>query len=435
MPVPGTIAAIASAPGPAPRALIRLAGPETSRALGALGLADPRRRSARPVRLRLDDRRTLPALLLRFVAPDTFTGEDAAELLITGNPRLGERLLAQLLRVEGVRLAEPGEFSARAYLAGRLTLAQAEGVAALISARTEAHLRAANNLLSGQTGATYRDWSERLATLLALVEGGIDFTDQEDVTPIPPGDLVARLERIRAEIDAYLGPDRPRESLDHAPLAVLVGEPNAGKATLFNALLGRERAVTHDAPGVTRDVLIEPLDPALPGAPPVRLADLPGLDATATAGRDLDAQRQAHEAIARADLLVQCDPTGRFPPIEHAPPGAPVIRVRTQADRPGDRPSGAISVCALDGYHLDALRRALADAPLGVSPSVLPRHGAELARALDALDEAIGVAPLGELELTAAPMRTALDALGELTGEISPDEVIGRVFATFCVGK
>ena len=184
-------------------------------------------------------------------------------------------------------------------------------------------------------------------------------------------------------------------------------------------------------------MLIEALcpDPGLPGAGPIRLADLPGLDASASTEPDRLAQRQAIDAIARADLLIQCDPSGRFAPIDHAPEAAPIIRVRTKADLPGADSSRAISVCALDGYHLDALRRALADAPLGASPSVVPRHAAELDRALDALDEAIEVAPLGELELTASPMRTALDALGQLTGEISPDEVIGRVFATFCVGK
>eukprot|EP00913_Durusdinium_trenchii_P005985 g5597.t1 len=437
MSAPGAIAAIASSPGAAPRAILRLSGDDTPRALSALGITDPARRAAAPVRVRLSDTQSLPALLLRSLAPHSYTGEHAAEILFPGNPRLAERLLAIVLGVEGVRLAEPGEFSARAYLSGRLSLAQAEGVGALISARTDEQLRAASDLLEGRTGQTYRAWSDELATLLALVEGGIDFTDQEDVTPIAPDQLSERVSALLHAIADRLGATGASERRNTLPLGVLVGEPSAGKSTLFNALLGRERAVTHESPGTTRDVLTETLrlDDAIPGAGSVLLADLPGLDAGAG---DRGSQAQALDAIRRADLLIHCDPTGRFPPIEHAPEGAQVLRVRTKADLPASAQTG-LGVCALDGYHLGALRRLLADAPLsagGASAlSVVPRHAHALARARDALTIALGAAPRGQLELTAAPLRDALDALGELTGEVSPDEIIGRVFATFCVGK
>lgn len=437
MSAPGTIAAIASAPGVAPRAILRLSGDDTPSALRALGIDDPARRAAIPVRLRLSQTATLPALLLRFVSPGSYTSQHGAEILIPGNPRLGQRLLAQVLGVDGVRLAEPGEFSARAYLSGRLTLAQAEGVAALISARTDEQLKAASDLLGGRTGETYRAWSDELATLLALVEGGIDFTDQEDVTPIGEADLTRRLSGVQGEMGRRLTPSAREQRVD-LPLAVLVGAPSAGKSTLFNALLGRERAVTHQAPGTTRDVLTEPLDlnPVCPGAGSIQLADLPGLDAAVTTDIDRDAQRQAIDAIRRADLLVQCDPTGRFDSVEHAPEQTPVLRVRTKADLPSGNSEQGLGVCALDGYQLPALRRALADTPMtNTSASLIPRHAHALTRASAAVDLALHAVPLGQLELTAAPLRDALDVLGELTGEISPDEIIGRVFATFCVGK
>ncbi len=439
MSAPGTIAAIASSPGAAPRAILRLSGDDTPRALSALGITDPARRAASTVRVRLSDAQTLPALLVRYLAPNAYTGQHSAEILFPGNPTLAERLLAIVLGVDGVRLAEPGEYSARAYLSGRLSLAQAEGVGALISARSDEQLKAASDLLEGRTGQTYRAWSDELATLLALVESGIDFTDQEDVTPIAPDQLSERVGALQRAITDRLGATGASERRPALPLGVLVGEPSAGKSTLFNALLGRERAVTHEAPGTTRDVLTETLelDSAIPGAGSILLADLPGLDAGAS-GRGHAAQTQALDAIRRADLLIHCDPSGRFPPLGHAPEGAPVLRVRTKADLPANADEG-LGVCALDGYHLGALRRLLADAPLsagGASAlSIIPRHAHALVRARDALTVALDAAPLGQLELTAAPLRDALDALGELTGQVSPDEIIGRVFATFCVGK
>ena len=441
MSAPGTIAAIASSPGAGARAILRISGDGTARALESLGIQDPARRAAAPVRVRLCQGCALPALLIRFTTPGSYTGQHAAEILFPGNPRLADRLLALVLSVDGVRLAEPGEFSARAYLSGRLTLAQAEGVGALISARTDEQLRGASDLLAGRTGETYRRWSDELATLLALVEGGIDFTDQEDVTPIPEHELNRRIGALTASIADRLSEGGAGEHRGTQALAVLVGEPSAGKSTLFNALLGRERAVTAAAPGTTRDVLVEPLnlDPGRSGSGSINLADLPGLDPRARE-RDRDAQRHALDAIRRADLLIQCDPSGRFPPIAHAPGHAPVLRVRTKADLPA--PGGAepgLSVCALDGYHLDALRRSLAELDVNAgaasAQSLVPRHAAALARSCESLQLAGSAAPSGQLELIAAPLRDALDALGELTGEVSPDEIIGRVFATFCVGK
>jgi tRNA modification GTPase len=407
---------------------------------------------------RLTERLDLPVLVLRYDAPRSFTGEPVAELVIPGNPNLIERVLARLTSQPGVREAQPGEFSARAYLNGKLTLAQAEGVAATIAAHSERELAAAESLLSGRTGERYLGWADELATLLALVEAGIDFTDQEDVVPIPPAALLARVRALHAAIAAELGREAGAEHRTHTPRAVLVGPPNAGKSTLFNALLGRKRAVESPVAGTTRDALVEPLDlskEAHGGAQAsVLLIDLPGLDADAASPIDRDAQARAADEIARADILIQCNPANAKRPLSPLPtsnslassPPRPTIRVATKADLPHDpsQDPAAIGVCALDGWHLPVLRRAIADATWSradeSTPFLLPRHRRTLARVADHLAAAAaqiepGAHALAFPETIADELRPGLDALAELTGDISPDDIIGRIFATFCVGK
>lgn len=269
-------------------------------------------------------------------------------MLVPGNPALVQRVIATLLTHENVRLATPGEFSARAYLNGKLTLAQAEGIAATIAARTDAELAAAEALLSGGTGRVFAHWADELTTLLALVEAGIDFTDQEDVVPIAPDDLVRRLTTLAHALADHLGSVRGGEHRDTLPVVALAGPPNAGKSTLFNALLGRRRAVVSPIAGTTRDVLAERLDLSgdAPGADPIMLLDLAGLDASpewaagdsAANAIDADAQARAREALTHADIIIHCDPTGRF---DTAIPGSterPTIRARTKSDLPPPSP-------------------------------------------------------------------------------------------------
>lgn len=453
-----TIVAIASPAGRSARGLIRLSGPGLGGVMAeAFGSMPPV--GASEGRLRLSPH-SLPVLVTRYASPRSYTGEDGAEILLPGNPFLLERVLARLLSLPGVRLAEPGEFTARAYLAGKLSLDQAEGVAATIAAASEEQLRAAGELLAGSTGAAYRAWADDLATLLALVEAGIDFTDQEDVVPIPPRELRRRLGTLDEAIRAFVGSSRGGEARTALPRVVLAGEPNAGKSTLFNALLGRRRAVVSPAAGTTRDALEEPLDlsGALPGAGTVLLVDVAGFDADAeSAAADsteprihLDMQRRAREAVTNADAVVHCDPSGKFPALS-VPADTTVIRVRTKADLPhahddrGAAPGiAALPVCALDGWNLPVLRRAIADAACGSRSggvaAILPRHRRALAETRVALRAGIertgdDAGALSDPAAVADALRAALDALGELTGRISPDDVIGRVFATFCVGK
>ena len=432
----GIIVACASAPGRSARGIVRVSGEGCLEALSEVVRPLPRERSAASARLDLGGRE-LPVGVLVFRGAASYTGEDAAEILLPGNPVLVERVIGALLALDGVRQAEPGEFTARAFLNGKLTLDQAEGVGHLIASERDDQIRAAEELLSGAEGAACRAWADEVASLLALVEAGIDFTDQEDVVPIAPAELARRVRTLADAIGARVGTGAVREAGSALPRVVLVGEPNAGKSTLFNALLGRVRVVVSETPGSTRDVIVEELDLSDVCAAPVRveLCDLPGLDACPAGEAGRAAQVAASEAIERGDVLIHCDPTGRFAPLERD--DAVVIRVRTKGDLPGE---GGMAVCALDGWRLDVLKRAIGDAVSGGGPGLPARRVGVLVRTRDALREAAGhidedARSLDEPELVAGSLRAALDALGELTGAVHPDEVIGRVFSSFCVGK
>ncbi|QQS10296.1 MAG: 50S ribosome-binding GTPase [Phycisphaerales bacterium] len=467
-----TIVALATAFGRSPRGIIRLSGP---RSLDRSILHVPRVRGTHRVEIPLKRGQHLPALALAMPhgeGSSSYTGEDTLELQIPGNQDLVSRVIAWLLTHDGVRLAEPGEFSARAYLNGRLTLEQAEGVAATIAASTREQLEGARALLDGATGREYRQMANECATLLALVEAGIDFTDQEDVVAIAPADLARRLDSLLAGNDRHLAGVGAKSREGALAVVALAGRPNAGKSTLFNALLGRDRAVASPVAHTTRDVLQEELD--LSGDSPVggrvHLCDLPGLDDVVSDGeaavssehtRDAGASRairkaaqaRANEALAAADLVLWCDPSGRF---RDAPPGVDserMLRVRTLVDvaAPGAGATSAahgaeevFPVCSIDGYGIGALRSAIARRAITGAVSgaggLLPRHRESLANARKSLMDAkrvteSGRANLAEPEVIADALRTALDRLGELVGRISPDEILGRVFASFCVGK
>lgn len=440
-----TIIALASAPGRAERAILRLSGPAVPGIL--LDLTGPTRgrRGAIICDLALSPALRCPAILLRAPAPASYTGEDTAEFILPANPHLIERLIDCCCTVEGVRRAGPGEFTARAYLNGKLTLDEAEGVAAVIAAHSSDDLDAAQRLATGETGALYRAWASELLALLALVEAGIDFTDQEDVVPIPPAVLRARVASLRDAMAERAAGETAERATGLAPLVALVGPPNAGKSTLFNALLGRPRSVVADEAGTTRDAILEDLhlDAAAGPGLAVRLADLPGLDTAVTGPANLAAQARAREILARADALLHCDPAARF---EHlaAPTRTPILRVRTKADLPQAAPGREdLAVCALDGWRLDLLRRAIADLALGARGScsvALARHAGAIAHAARALNDTLNTIDpdahaLAAPELVAERLREAVTMLDEVLGRVTPDDVLGRIFAAFCVGK
>ncbi len=464
-----TIAAVATGFERSRRAMIRLSGPEAVRALARhLAPGSPinperiERRITRAILLVPPSRSDgppgeLPVIISTFCSPASYTGEHACELQLPGNPHLVSRVLELLLETPGLRSADPGEFSARAFLNGKLTAEQAEGVRAMIAARSAAEHAAAHALLEGHTGARYRLIADELATALALVEAGIDFTEEEDVVAIAPDDLLERLDAQQRTVQTLLGPEPAAEHRSGLPRVVLAGPPNAGKSTLFNALLGRQRAIVSETPGTTRDAIAEELDLLPASQSPwsvsrCTLIDLAGLDEALAATANLEqlGQDAAWAAIRSADAVVLCDPSGAFELASTMPAGPTLLRVRTKADLASTVSSEALGVCAIDGSNLGALRRAIADAiatPDSLhrddsSGALLPRHRTALRRSAEALQSAIAVAShskgqrhLAEVELVAGALRDALDAIGEIAGRISPDDVIGRVFATFCVGK
>ncbi len=461
-----TIVAVASPPGRSARGIVRISGPGTfdllSRRVGWPG--DRPTRGLHRMRFAMPEGRSIPLLVIVFVGPASYTGEDAAELLLPGNPVLLERIVDTLLAAGrehdiDARRAGPGEFTARAYMNDRISLAEAEGVAATIAARCDAQLAAARDLGAGRLARCAGSLADDLADALALVEAGIDFTDQEDVVPIGPATLLNTLSRIRVAIAAVLDRAVGLETLEAVPWVVLTGAPNAGKSTLFNALLGRRRAVVSDVAGTTRDVIAEPLRLG-DHAGEVMLVDLAGREA-GVAALDLAMQSRALacamqsralEAIGRAELLLECVPVNAPLPAPTADPR--VILVRTMADRPEaanvpqSREPG-IMVSASSGAGLDDLRgliaRRIGDHAVSLAADavvVQPRHEAALADASEALGAAVALLEpsrtgrdLPEPELLAAAMRAALDALAAVAGEITPDDVLGRVFAAFCVGK
>jgi tRNA modification GTPase len=432
-----TIYAPATAPGRAAIAIVRISGPEAGAALNALIGRLPSPRVARHVRLRdpatgedIDD-----GLALWFPAPRSVTGEDVAELHVHGSRAVISAGMA-VLRAQGLRLAEPGEFTRRAFLNGKLDLTQAEAIADLVAAETEAQRRQALRQLDGRLGALYRGWSERLLRLLAHLEAAIDFPD-EDLPPEIEARVTAETASLQHEIAAHLADDHRGERLRDGVAVAIVGPPNAGKSSLLNQLARREAAITSPVAGTTRDVIEVAVD--LAGFPVV-LADTAGLRASA----DLIEQEGLRRALARAEAAeLRLFVFDAAHPHEAAGaakwPGPDTLLVANKIDlaqRPATAPS-TLPISALTGEGIAELIGALASRiaeRYDVAAPLLTRarHREALQIAADALDRSLA-APLPELR--AEDLRLAWRNLGRITGRVDVEDLLDVIFADFCLGK
>lgn len=430
-----TLFALATPPGRGAIAVIRLSGPGVTAALEGLGAGAPAPRRATLRRLRHNGEVLDEALILHFVAPHSYTGEDAAELHLHGGRAVVEAVSAALLNL-GLRPAEPGEFTRRAFQNGRMDLTRAEAVADLIDAETAAQARQALGQLDGALARTYAGFRARLLRALALVEAEIDFPD-EDVPDQLAQQAGPELDALTAALDAALADSARGERVRDGYRVVLIGETNAGKSALFNALVEREAAIVTAIPGTTRDVLDAELEI---GGYRVRLSDTAGLRDSADPV-EAEGVRRARARAEAADLRLWVRGPGD-------PEGAAAAYVRpddlvvfSKADLGGPAPGEAgLGVSAATGEGLEALRAALADrvardlAGADFPPVTRARHRRRLEAARAAVAAArarLADAP----ELAGDDLRRAADALAAVTGEVGVEDILGEVFSSFCIGK
>lgn len=476
-----TIAAISTPFGEGAIALLRLSGPR------AVALADAVFRGQKAVsqmapRVQhfgaiFDGERKLDEVLLTvFRAPQSYTGEDVVEIAGHGGVLVSRKILEALLEA-GARSAEPGEFTQRAYLNRKMDLTQAEAVMDLISAQTDLALRAATEQLEGRLGERIRGLREAVLELLAHVEAYIDFPD-EDIDPDTGEALLAKLDAMRAEIEALLATADRGKVLREGVRTVIYGEPNVGKSSLLNVLLGHERAIVSARPGTTRDVIEEVIN--LRGLP-LRLVDTAGVRESDDEIEQAGIARTRAQ-VARADLVLHVvDASAPQAVMDFTAEGAEglertaegrgengdassqslrpsassalsavksplaVVRVLNKTDL-GEHPSWAgveaVRVSCLQGEGIEALAEAIV---VRVSGGAAQRDWslAINARHADCLRRAQGFGAAARAALTdglspefvAEELRGALDAVGEIVGKADSEEILGKIFSTFCIGK
>lgn len=384
-------------------------------------------------------------LLLYFPAPHSFTGEDVVELQGHGGPVVLQMLLSRCLEL-GARLAEPGEFTRRAFLNDKLDLAQAEAVADLIDASTTAAARSALRSLSGRFSEEIHQWRDRLVDLRMLVEATLDFPE-EDVDFLEAARVRQRLDELDGDLATILGKAMQGSLLRKGLQVVLAGQPNVGKSSLLNMLSGEDRAIVTDVPGTTRDVLREAIQ--IEGIP-LHVIDTAGLRETEDVVEKLGIARTWKE-IAGADLIVRMvDARIGITVADHwidsrLPAGVPVVWVFNKIDAAGETARRAeveggtgVWLSALSGEGCDELRAVL----LEIAGWQSHDEDVYLARErhLEALRDAaqrIGAARVmyGQLDLMAEELRLAQEAVNSITGEFGADDLLGVIFSRFCIGK
>lgn len=435
-----TIAALATPAGPGARAIVRVSGPASTAVLAPL-FAAPQplvagKRALLSGHLRLPDLVPIPADVYFWTAPRSYTGQDLAEIHLLSCPPLVELLIARLL-LSGCRAAGPGEFTLRAFLSGKLDLTRAEAVQAVIEAGSRDELKQALKQLGGGMARPLQELRDDLLNLLADVEAGLDFAD-EDIRFVQPEEMLQRLAKALAQV-TLLGKQLEQRGLTERVFrVVLTGRPNAGKSSLFNALAGAD-ALVSPQPGTTRDYLVKRLHL---GETHIELIDTPGWQLEFGV-IESQAQMLAREQAEQADLLLLClEPGHPLAPEEEAMlrrPQPPVVAIATKCDL-GTSHSDIPATSAVTGSGIESLRSLLAErARRHKQPSLAPslsrcRH--HITSCLEQLRRAHGIVLFEEPpELLALEVRGALEQLGEMVGTIYTDDLLDRIFSRFCIGK
>lgn len=438
-----TIFAIATPPGIGGVAVIRVSGPAVGLIAQTVIGSLPRPRFARFTSFKSSHGETMDSgLALYFPSPDSFTGEDVLELQGHGGPVVLQRISQELMTL-GARPARPGEFSERAFLNDKMDLTQAEAIADLVESGTVAAARAAQRSMEGVFSRRVNEIQEELTSLRVFVEAALDFPEEE-IDFIAESDTLERLDQAMLHTRALLDDAHQGRLLRDGITIAIVGLPNAGKSSLLNALSGTESAIVTDIPGTTRDVLRESI--SIDGVP-VHIADTAGIRESSDQ-IEAEGVRRARAAFEASDLALVVHDLSGTPDDQEAlqkelPDGIPVIHVWNKLDiaPPCETSPGIINISAKTGQGIDQLKSTIRES-VGASDINEGSFSART-RHIDAIRRTATHLKTGkdQLESSNAPemlaeeLRLAQKALGEITGEFLPDDLLGAIFASFCIGK
>ena len=439
-----TIFALSSGPPPAGVAVVRVSGPDVRFALETMIGSIPEPRRAHLATLRAADGSAIDTgLTLFFPGPGSFTGEDVAEFQVHGGRAVIAAVLARLAELPGLRPAEAGEFTRRAFAAGRMDLTEIEGLADLVQAETEAQRRQAVRQASGVLRAAADGWRDALVRARAMVEAELDFADEDDVPESASDRAWSDVRAVMGAISGHLDDEHRGERLRDGAEVVLIGPVNSGKSSLMNALARREVAIVSEEAGTTRDLIEVRLDV---GGYPVTLVDTAGLRDAAGAG-EREGVRRARPRAAAADLIVALtDVSDTIETMVEMPADVPAIRVgakldlvHSEAERARCEAHFDILLSSRTGEGMDRLLELLAAfarermSPGESSLITRARHRVALVAVRSALATALEEGL--PLELRAEELRHATDALGRLTGRVDVEDLLEVIFRDFCIGK
>jgi tRNA modification GTPase len=435
-----TIVAPATAVGRGALAIVRIDGPDSSAIIEALGGSAPPERMATLMAIRHKSEDLDECVVVRFLAPRSFTGNDLVELTLHGSPIVVERVIAACVAL-GARVAEPGEFTERAVLNGKIDLVQAEAIADLVDSRTALQARLSLHNVEGFLSERATAIRESLLHVISRLEAALDFSE-EGYEFIPREDAIRSVEQTRADVRA-IGESYRRGRATRTGLSlVILGKPNAGKSTLLNRLVGSDRAIVTPIPGTTRDIVRETIEI---GGLPVTIADTAGLRAGADVVEDIGIAR-AREAAQQADLVLYLidSTTGRDAEDERELAGLPLtLVIATKSDLGARDVKADLAISAAKGAgidalfaRLDAIVRDRFAAPESSPAIVNERQRAAITECESALDDALeSLAASAAEQFVVVDLRRAANALASLTGAITTDDVLREIFSKFCIGK